>query len=107
MTRKAAKGVHIIPELGEFLDNLGPDHKLSRWIQDMADVLKENMFAGELIEKKKIPKYYIEKYNVDHLFRYQHPEYHRSCYVIYEGICVILDIMTHEEYNKRFGYRPN
>mgnify|MGYP001579615093 CR=1 FL=1 len=107
MPRVPAKGVHIDPELSVFLESIGPDHKLSRWIQDMADVLKENMFAGDLIEKQKIPKYYIKKYSVDHLYRYEHPEYHRSCYVIAQGNCIILDIMTHEEYNKRFGYRSN
>ncbi len=107
MTRKPPKDVKILPELSDVLKGLGPEHKFSKWIQEMSSVLKENMYAGELVEKKKIPRYYIKKYGVDHLYRYDHREWHRSCYVIYKGSCVILDIMDHEEYNRRFGYRSN
>ena len=107
MPRRSSKDVSILPELQELLKGLGQGHKFSKWIQDMSIVLKENMYAGELVEKKKIPQYYIKKYAVDHLYRYEHPEWHRSCYAIYKSSCVILDIMTHEQYNKRFGYRSN
>jgi hypothetical protein len=34
------------------------------------DVLEENMFAGQLVEKKKFPKLYIQKYGVNNLFKY-------------------------------------
>jgi hypothetical protein len=105
MPRKPSKDASEIPELKALLQELGSQHKFSKWISDMCVVLKENMFAGELVEKKKIPSYYIDKYGVDHLYRYDHREGHRSCYVIYKGSCFILDIMTHKEYVKRFGYR--
>lgn len=105
MPRRPSKDVSIIPELKDLLKRLGQQHKFSKWITDMSLVLKENMYAGQLVEKKKIPSFYVRKYAVDHLYRYGHPEGHRSCYIIYKGSCVILDIMTHEEYNKRFGYK--
>jgi hypothetical protein len=36
----------------------------------MADALKENKFAGELIRKSQIPRFYVEKYRVNNLYRY-------------------------------------
>ena len=76
----------------------------------MEAVLLENMFAGNLIVKKKIPAYYIERYGVNNLYRYRHPEGHRSCYTIFNregiGVCpTILDLISHSEYERRFGYR--
>ena len=105
MPRKPSKAVFVSDELGYLLRQLGPNHKFSKWITDMSLVLKENMFAGEFVQKSLIPGYYKGKYGVNHLFRYGHPEGHRSCYFVYNGSCIILDIMTHEEYDKRFGYR--
>jgi hypothetical protein len=71
----------------------------------MKEVLKENMYAGELIRKSQIPKQYIDKYHVNNLYRYSHPEGFRSCYRILNGCPYILDVMSHAEYDKVFGYR--
>ena len=76
----------------------------------METVLKENMFAGDQISKKQIPSQYKERYGVNNLLRYAHPEGYRSCYTIsYEegfGVCPhILDLLSHEEYDGIFGYR--
>ena len=38
-------------------------------------------------------------------FRYGHPEGYRSCYWVVQGSTCILDLMSHDEYEKRFGYR--
>jgi len=85
------------------------DSKLRKWISDMEAVLKENMYAGNLIRKSQIPSYYVQRYGVTNLHRYQHPEGYRSCYtvsfVIGFGVCpTILDIKSHPEYEKIFGY---
>jgi hypothetical protein len=76
----------------------------------MEVVLKENMFAGEQISKKQIPHHYKERYGVNNLFRYAHPEGYRSCYTIFNkegfGVCPhVLDLLSHEEYDLVFGYR--
>jgi hypothetical protein len=92
-------------ELDALLKGVGPQHKFSKWINSMSDTLKENMYAGELIQKHMIPNYYVEKYGVNHLFRYGHPEGYRSCYWVVQGSTCILDLMSHDEYEKRFGYR--
>jgi hypothetical protein len=104
MPRVPASHVYVVKELDDFLQTLSVDHKFRKWVADMKIVLKENKFSGELIKKNRIPKYYIEKFGVSHLYRYDHPEGHRSCYAIIEGCPRIFDIMTHAEYELRFGY---
>ena len=76
----------------------------------MESILKENMFAGEQIRKKIIPAHYVERYGVNNLFCYAHPEGFRSCYTIIKiddvGICpVVLDLLSHSEYDRIFGYK--
>ncbi len=71
----------------------------------MADVLKENKFAGELIRKSQIPERYVRQHGVDNLYRYGHPEGYRSCYTIMDKCPHILDLMSHPEYDKVFGYK--
>ena len=75
----------------------------------MAENLLQNILFGERIKQRRIPEYYIEKYNVSNLYRYAHPEGYRSIYTLTEfsgyGVCpVILDLMSHKEYELRFGY---
>ena len=72
----------------------------------METVLKEHMYAGDLVKKNQIPFHYKERYDVNNLYRYGHPEGYRSCYTIFhekEGVCPhILDLLSHEEYEKIF-----
>lgn len=109
MVRQPSPAVFRSKDLDEFLKKLEPDHKFRRWIEDMEAVLKENKFAGQLVKKKQIPLCYTECYDVNNLYRYAHPEGYRSCYTILNvegiGVCPhILDIMSHKEYDRIFGY---
>lgn len=91
---------------------LGPDRSTDDWkrILDMRDVLMENRLAGNGVEKKKIPKYYLNTYGVTNLYRYEFSGGYRACYTLQKlengtGICaVILELMDHPAYEKRFGY---
>lgn len=74
MVRKPAPKVFIFDELSQYLRKFGPEHKIAKWINDMREVLKENMYAGELIRKSQIPKQYVDRYGVNNLYRYSHPE---------------------------------
>jgi hypothetical protein len=107
MKRQPSPEVFLSKKLDDFLKTLPSNHKFVKWINDMADVLKENKLAGESIPKKQIPKEYIEQYNATNLYRYQHPEGYRSCYLILNKCPHILDIMSHHEYDKKFGYKTS
>ncbi len=105
MSRKPAAKVFISEELAHYLTEIGSDHKVAKWINNMKMALKENMYAGELIRKSQIPKQYISRYGVNNLYRYSHPEGFRSCYTILNGYPYILDIMPHPQYDRVFGYK--
>lgn len=110
MLRRHSPAVFLTRELENLLKSLGSNHKFRRWIEDMKIVLESNKFAGDLIEKRKIPKCYVQRYGVNNLYRYEHPEGYRSCYTIFNedgiGVCPhILDILSHSEYERIFGYR--
>ena len=93
------------------MDGLPPDDVRRKWVDDMQQVLAENMFAGESIPKDRIPRYYRDRFGVNVLFRYGHPQHYRSTYTVRgvgEGVSVfVFDIMSHKEYDKRFGYRTS
>lgn len=109
MVIKPSPRVYQSPEISELLNDLKCEDKIKRWNNDMGLVLKNNMFAGDPVQKRLIPRYYLNRYGVNNLYRYEHPEGHRSCYTLMcfdnVGVClIILDIMSHPEYDRRFGY---
>ena len=110
MVRKPSPRVYRSGDLNELIEGLAPDGRIRKWIEDMEVVLRENMFAGDSIRKRQIPSYYVERYGVNNLYRYEHPEGFRSCYTLlnFEGVGVcplVIDVMDHADYERVFGYR--
>jgi aromatic ring-opening dioxygenase LigB subunit len=64
---------------------------------------------GDLIPRKYISKSTVKKYGTDRIFRVELVGYWRLLYTIIgneiEIIALILEYMSHEEYNKVFGYK--
>ncbi|MBW2968676.1 hypothetical protein KY314_00990 [Candidatus Woesearchaeota archaeon] len=79
--------------------------QLLRSIKRKKDLIKDNPFYGDNIEKRKIPKVY----DVKNLWRVELIGYWRMLYTIkgdkIEIICFVLDIINHKKYNKLFRYR--
>jgi hypothetical protein len=106
---RPAKEVFISTELEEHISSLKTSHKHRRWIKQMAESLLQNILVGERIKQNQIPRPYKKKHGVSNLYRYAHPEGYRSTYTLIEfsehGICpVVLDLMSHKEYERMFGY---
>ena len=78
-------------------------------INRMFDVIVANPFYGENAKKDLIPKEYRQKYDADNLFIVDLPDYWRMIYTLesdeVEIIAFVLDIIDHNEYNKKFGFR--
>lgn len=107
---RPADEVSITPELNTML---GLDKTSRQWkmILSLRDRLYENRLTGIPYEKKRIPKFYRDRYDVNNLYYCHFPGGYRACYTLKgidpdtDEICaVILDLMTHKEYEKRFGY---
>jgi hypothetical protein len=68
-----------------------------------------NLPLGAHHKRDTIPKYYITKYNLQSLYHFDMPDGHRLMYTIRRSMsdgkeALFLELLTHDEYNKRFGY---
>ena len=82
---------------------------LLRSINRTKELLKKNPFAGNQVQKRLIPKEYINKYDIDNLWRIELANRWRLIYVItgnqIEIINFVIDILNHKNYNKVFRYK--
>lgn len=82
---------------------------LLRSINRVKELLKENPFAGEQIQKKQIPKKYISDYDIDNAWRIELANRWRLIYTItgnqVEIITFVIDIFNHKDYDKIFAYK--
>lgn len=73
-------------------------------------MIKINPHYGDPIAKKLIPKEYAIKYDITNLFRVELSNFWRMLYTLTDDqtevivIAFILDIIDHDEYDKKFGY---
>lgn len=87
-----------------------PDGSIKNTVCEIISTLKSDNIVGEHVKKKQIPKYYVRKHNIQSLYRVALPKRWRLTYSIIEfevkgefGI-LMLELMDHDQYNKRFGY---
>ena len=103
-----ADGVGLCSDLNEIYQSLPDNDDYKKLINEMSDMLLENCFKGNQIPRDRIPRYYIRKHCVNNLYRYFLPEGYRGIYTILmdndQVLVWILDVFSHEDYDKRFGY---
>jgi len=102
-------------EVYKFLKEQAAESRIERTIfnalNKKIEILKSNFHYGEPLAKNLIPKEYKEKYGITNLFRVELPNFWRMLYSLIEGeskieiIAFVLDIVDHDKYNKKFGYR--
>ena len=110
MLRKPAKEVKFVEQhLEDYFLSLPEKSPIKKGIQKAINKLKENVFYGQTIEKKLIPKEYILKYGIDNLWWFPLPDGWRFVYSIAtnesEVLAVIIEYFDHKNYAKRFGYK--
>ena len=78
-------------------------------INRLFEVIVNNPFYGENAKKDLIPKEYRQRYDADNIFIADLPDYWRMIYTLesdeIEIIAFVLDIIDHDEYNKKFKFR--
>ena len=84
------------------------DKNLYKWINRALDDIEEDAFCSVQVPKKLIPKEYIQKYNIDNLWKYDLPKGWRLLYSVANSevivISIIIEWMAHKEYERRFKY---
>ncbi len=83
--------------------------QLIRSIKQKVDFIKNNPFYGDPIAKNLIPEEYKTKYRLTNLFRAELSQFWRMLYTLkgdeIEIVAFVLDIVSHPDYDKKFGYR--
>ena len=83
--------------------------QLLKSINQKKELLKVNPQAGIHIQKSLIPKLYMDKYDVNNLWKIDLSGYWRMIYTLrtneVEITNFVLDFLSHEAYDKIFGYR--
>lgn len=102
-------------EAYEYLEKEAPKSKIERSILNSInkkkELIKSNPHYGSPMAKNLIPKEYVEKYGVTNLFHVELSDFWRMLYTLtndekeVEIIAFVLDIIDHEKYNKKFGYK--
>ena len=84
------------------------DKNLQKWLIRAFEDIEENAFCGIQVPKKLIPKEYPKKYNIHNLWKYNLPDAWRLLYSIENQeiviVSIVLEWLTHKEYEKRFKY---
>ena len=109
LQKKADAVIFADRKLENAFESLPENDWLKKSINKAIEKLKENIFAGENIPKKLIPKEYKNKYGIDNLWWYPLPNGWRLIYSIltpsnFEILAVILEYFDHKNYERRFNY---
>ena len=113
------KEVRIIlsPEAEEVYKNLNSEAETSKQsrmilnaINHKKELIKANIHYGDPVAKNLIPREYEQKYGTKNLFRVELPTFWRMLYTLtnngeVEIIAFVLDIISHPDYDKKFGYK--
>ena len=88
------------------------DHQtLLNSIKQKIEILRDNPEYGIHIPKDRIPKEYIRDYDVNNLWKLNLSGAWRMVYTIrgseVEIISLILDIINHRDYEKKFKYKKS
>lgn len=102
-------------EVYQYLRIKAPDSKqeeaiLNAFLQKV-ELIKINFQYGQPIAKNLIPSEYKSKYGITNLFRVELPLFWRMLYTLMddnsgaETIVIVVDLINHKKYNKKFGYK--
>jgi len=71
--------------------------------------LAQNVTYGKKVPKKLWPDVYVQKYGINNLWKLNLDGFWRMTYTVTGGkaelIGIVLEVMNHHDYSKRFGYR--
>jgi hypothetical protein len=84
------------------------EQMIKKYIERAFEDICNNPFCGIQIQKRLIPKEYIQKYGIKNVWKYNLPNAWRLIYSL-EGrdlyiISIVLEWMDHKEYERRFRY---
>ena len=106
---KSAQVVFAEDKVEKAFNNLKDKDEIKKYIKRAIEEIKQNAFCGIPIPKRLFPKEYIQKYQVNNLWKYDFPDGWRLIYTIktpnkVEILAVILEWFNHKDYERKFHY---
>jgi len=109
LSSKKPSSVKACRDVADLISSLKEGSHLLKIVNNGLDVLKGHMFAGERVERKKFPRYYLQKFGINNLYKLNLDSRTRLIYTLVaeeSGVAVVvLEILDHKKYAERFGYR--
>ncbi len=106
MFRKVS--VECAPYFIKVLTSCDKNSKRYKEVDYILDLLKQDPLHGDQIRKKIWPTKYVQKYGIHNLFRVRLSDGWRLIYTDSTNrnakIVSVLDVLSHKEYEKVFGY---
>ena len=99
----------FLPVYHALKENPGKNRTVLDAVDDKINSLKNsNQPLGIHHQLQTIPKTYVKKYSLQLLCHFELPADHRLMYTVRRGQngkeALLLQILTHDQYNKIFGY---
>lgn len=108
LSKPADRVIFADSRVEQDFNSLDEDYWLKKALRKAINDFKENAFCGERIKIELIPKYYLQKYEINNLLWYPLPNAWRLVYSVFsrEGllIAMIVEYLDHKNYERRFGY---
>lgn len=80
-------------------------------IEKGIEKLKYDFRYGEHIKKEKIPEEYVKTFGVENLWKLNLNSFWRMIYTVrgteIEVISVVLEVLDHKDYDRKFGYKTS
>lgn len=84
------------------------DKELHSSIARAMEELRKNPLCGDRVPKQQIPKEYLKEYGITAIWKYNLPNAWRLIYAVIGNevkiVSMILEWMTHKEYERKFNY---
>ncbi len=100
----------VYKQLNLEAENSKQSRMILKAINNKIELIKANIHYGNPMAKDLIPEEYKQKYEATNLFRVELPAFWRMLYMLtnneqIEIIAFVIDIISHPDYDKKFGYR--
>jgi len=91
-------------------EELPENNEIKKYVKRAIKDIELNAFCALPVPKRLIPEIYVKKYGVRNLWKYDLPDGWRVLYTItttnqIEIVSIILEWLSHPEYERRFGYK--
>ena len=104
------KATEVYKKLNSEAETNKQSRMILKAINNKKELIKSNVHYGNPIAKNLIPEEYKQKYSAMNLFRVELPAFWRMLYTLTNNeeikiIAFVLDVIDHQTYNNKFGYK--